>query len=250
MKPPRVLAFVLSVLLLSNSPVAQSSFASRTLVPKEPTPNLGKLKIRLTAYHDCKPNYGCYPKDVDRQSDLAVAFLRRRTTYVQPNEKLALVLDIDETALSNWDELRSRGKDETFGDDFGYIPADWDSWVRKEKATAIEGTLRLYHEAIKHNVAVFFITSRTKDQDPQIDQTAATVENLKAVGYRHWQGLALRGPHPATQTVTDYKSEERKKIVHTGYRIILNVGDQMSDLNGEPQAELSVKLPNPFYYIP
>ena len=24
----------------------------------------------------------------------------------------------------------------------------------------------------------------------------------------------------------------------------------MSDLNGDPQAEKSVKLPNPFYYIP
>jgi hypothetical protein len=24
----------------------------------------------------------------------------------------------------------------------------------------------------------------------------------------------------------------------------------MSDLNGNPQAELSVKLPNPFYYLP
>jgi predicted secreted acid phosphatase len=47
-----------------------------------------------------------------------------------------------------------------------------------------------------------------------------------------------------------YKSGERAKIVAAGYRIILNVGDQMSDLNGNPQAELSVKLPNPFYYLP
>jgi predicted secreted acid phosphatase len=48
----------------------------------------------------------------------------------------------------------------------------------------------------------------------------------------------------------EYKSEERKKIVDAGYRIVMSVGDQWSDLNGEPRAEISVKLPNPFYYIP
>jgi predicted secreted acid phosphatase len=48
----------------------------------------------------------------------------------------------------------------------------------------------------------------------------------------------------------EYKSSERRKIVADGYRIVLNVGDQWSDLDGEPKAQVSVKLPNPFYYIP
>ena len=48
----------------------------------------------------------------------------------------------------------------------------------------------------------------------------------------------------------DYKSDERKKIVAAGYRMVMNVGDQWSDLNGEPRAEVSVKLPNPFYFLP
>ncbi len=107
------------------------------------------------------------------------------------------------------------------------------------------GTLRLYQEAEKDKVAVFFITGRPEDER---EDTAA---NLKAVGYTQWDGLSLRAvDHPKTQTVVDYKSGERKKIVAQGYKIIFNVGDQMSDLNGDPQAEKSVKLPNPFYYIP
>ncbi|HXP41405.1 MAG TPA: HAD family acid phosphatase, partial [Candidatus Acidoferrales bacterium] len=81
-------------------------------------------------------------------------------------------------------------------------------------------------------------------------QRSVTAENLKSAGYDHWVGLALRGPHPKEQSTTEYKSGERKKIVDAGYRIILNVGDQLSDLNGNPQADRSVKLPNPFYYIP
>ena len=48
----------------------------------------------------------------------------------------------------------------------------------------------------------------------------------------------------------DYKSEERRRIVYQGYRIVLSVGDQWSDLLGEPKAEVSIKLPNPFYFLP
>jgi acid phosphatase len=215
---------------------AQALPQHRVLIPQEPAPNLGQLKTRLVAYHDCQQGHGCYATDLDRQSDLAIAYLHRRVANAKAGEKLALVLDIDETALSNWEEEKK--------DDFGYITDDWNEWVKEKKASAIAGTLRLYSEAMKHGVSVFFITGRSAEQE------ADTAENLKTAGYREWAGLALRGPHPPGQTVIDYKSGERKRIVDAGYRIILNVGDQMSDLRGNPQAELSVKLPDPFYYIP
>ncbi|MHB1673585.1 MAG: HAD family acid phosphatase [Acidobacteriaceae bacterium] len=225
-----------SPILLSVCLSAQSTPHSRLLIPQESIPNLGRLKIRLIAYHSCSNNSGCYASDLNRQSDLAIAYLTRRVAKAKQGERLALVLDVDETALSNWDEERQ--------DDFGYIAKDWNEWVDKKQATAIEGTLRLYNDAVKHGVSVFFITGRSQAQEE------ATADNLKAVGYRNWVHLAARGPHPRGQTVVQFKSEERKKIVDEGYRIILNVGDQMSDLNGSPQAEVSVKLPNPFYYIP
>ena len=91
---------------------------------------------------------------------------------------------------------------------------------------------------------VFFITGRADKY------RAATVKNLEAAGYEGWRGLSLRvGPELAMSTV-DYKSAERKKIMAAGYRIIMSVGDQWSDLDGSPRAEVSVKLPNPFYYLP
>jgi predicted secreted acid phosphatase len=92
---------------------------------------------------------------------------------------------------------------------------------------------------------VFFITGRPEGQRTD------TEANLRAVGYDHREKIYLRSEdHPKKQTVTEYKSGERAKIVAMGYRIVLNVGDQMSDLVGNPQAEHSVKLPNPFYFIP
>lgn len=229
---------LISATLVFASVFSQSQSVSnpRVLTPHEPTPNLGKWKTRLIAYHNCSGNQGCYTADLDRQSDLAISILRRRVARTAPAEKLALVLDIDETALSNWDE--------EIQDDFGYTSKDWNDWVNKKEAPAIGGTLRVYKEAIAHEVEVFFITGRGESQRD------ATAENLKSAGYDHWAGLALRGTHPKEQSTTEYKSAERKKIVDAGYHIILNVGDQMSDLNGSPQAERSVKLPNPFYYIP
>jgi predicted secreted acid phosphatase len=94
-------------------------------------------------------------------------------------------------------------------------------------------------------VDVFFITERPEGQ------RADTEANLKAAGYDHWEKLFLRPKdRPDGQTLSEYKSGERAKIVAMQYRIVLNIGDQLSDLVGGPQAEHSVKLPNPFYLIP
>ena len=65
-----------------------------------------------------------------------------------------------------------------------------------------------------------------------------------------WKALVLRSKEEQHETAVVYKSGERRKIVTEGYTIIMSVGDQWSDLDGEPRAEISVKLPNPFYFIP
>ena len=58
-----------------------------------------------------------------------------------------------------------------------------------------------------------------------------------------------REPGLAGLTAMAYKSAARRQIVKQGYRIVLNVGDQWSDLQGIPEAEYSVKYPNPYYFI-
>jgi acid phosphatase len=233
LRSKRLVHFV-AFLVVSASLLAQAP--GHVVLPHDLAPNLGKLKLRMLAYHDCTGDGGCYETDLKHQADLAIAFLDRRVARAKPGEKLAVVLDIDETSLSNWDVEKQ--------DDFGYIAKDWNDWEASGKAPAIAGTLQLFNDALKHGVSVFFITGRSEDQ------RAFTADNLKAVGYKDWAGLALRRPHPSTQSVTEYKSGERKKIIDAGYKIIVNMGDQISDLNGPAQGELSVKLPNPFYYIP
>jgi predicted secreted acid phosphatase len=204
-------------------------------VPDEPA-NLDGIKQHLKQYQSCsEPN--CYVPQLNHQADLAIGFLKQSVATAKPGEKLAVVLDIDETSLSNWSvELH---------DDFGYIPTDSNWCVALRCGKAIASTLRIFHEAERDKVAVFFITGRPEAQ--RVD----TEGNLQAEGYDHWEGLYLRPEdHPKDQSVAQYKSGDRAKIVAKGYRIVLNVGDQMSDLVLDPQADHSVKLPNPFYLIP
>ncbi|HEX4006737.1 MAG TPA: HAD family acid phosphatase [Acidobacteriaceae bacterium] len=234
----RVRTLVFSLGLLAAA-VGQ---AQTVVVPKE-LPNLGKLQAEvgklqaeLKDYHDCRGIHGCYATDLDREAATATAALDRIARAWRPGTKLALVLDIDETSLSNYSEMAQA--------DFAYNAAVWDRWVETAGAPAIPGTLRLYREAERLGVAVFFITGRPETQ------RAATEKNLRSQGYTQWAGLAMRNAAQAQAPTAAFKSGERGKIVAAGYRIAVNVGDQMSDLNGSPGAEVSVKLADPFYYIP
>lgn len=199
--------------------------------PSQEPQNLGLLKTKLKKYHDC-----CYAAALEKQDKVAMAFLERAVAHAKPGEKLAIVLDIDETSLSNYNEEA--------GDDFGFVPRDWDAWAESGKAPAIPGTLKLAERAHALGVAVFFITGRDETQ------RAATERNLKAAGYTDWAGLTLRSAEQKHEATIPYKSSARAAIVKQGYTILVNMGDQWSDLRGAPLAEYSVKLPNPFYYIP
>ena len=225
----------------SAEPLANAcrrTYAPQTLDASQPL-NLGQLKNQIYFYA-CS---GAYDSDLNKVLAQVRAYVAMRAAQVR---KPALVLDIDETSLSNLPvEL---------ADDFAYLPQDipckrdmtkpcgFNNWIDEGEAKAIDGTLALFKAARAHRVAVFFITSRPTTQK------LATVKNLEAAGYRGWAGLTLRSQHD-TRTVAQYKTSEREKIAEKGYTIIANVGDQQSDLAGG-YAERAYKLPNPFYFIP
>ena len=169
--------------------------------------------------------------------------LNPSTTTSLRTTQLAVVLDIDETALSNYEGMQAN--------EFAYIKAggchlpqgtcDWESWKRSLRAPAIAPTLMLFNWLKTKKVAVFFITGRNQDD------FAVTQANLKKAGYADWQGLFLRKSQ-AFPTVVDYKTAMRKEITAKGYTVIANIGDQNSDLIGG-YAQMQFKMPNPFYII-
>ena len=245
-----ILAAVFTILLASGCLTAQQPAqttaaqkpatqpASRVSVyaPAERITNFDILKKQLRQYHECTCTCGCYAKDLDHQANRALAILRAHAAHRRPSEKLALVLDIAETSLSNYDEMAKA--------DFAFDSAVFHSWINAAKGTAIPGTLRLFQEAQRLNVTVFFITGRAESE------REATERNLREQGYQNWQQLFMRSPAQASHPAQVFKSSARAAIASQGYRMVLNVGDQWSDDRGEPQAEFFVKYPDPFYLIP
>ena len=208
-------------------------------LPQAPPPplNIDKVKDVLLAYQ--AENYDA---DVAAVFAAARAYVEGRAGQVS---KPVLVLDIDETSLSNWSNLKANN--------FGFIadgacdrlpsgPCGFKEWILQGVAPAIMPALDLFNAAKAKGVAVVFITGR-RNRERQ-----ATLGNLDRAGYEGWAKLVTRAdddPHP---TVEAYKTEERRKLAEAGYTIIASVGDQQSDLDGG-FAECTFKVPNPFYFI-
>ena len=205
----------------------------------DPNFNLGDAKVKLLAYEKS----GHYMADVGRADSTALDYIRATAPTVK---KPAILLDIDETSLSNWPELAVNNlafKLEGPCDDLKKGPCGLTPWQQRAEARGIAPTVQLANEAQKLGVTVFFLTGR----DETVRQ--ATEKNLAAAGYRDWKELILRPAHSKTPSAADYKAPQRARIEKMGYTIIANLGDQPSDLTGG-HALRSFLLPNPFYRIP
>lgn len=189
--------------------------------------NLSVLKAEITAYVDS----GEYAAGVNAAVAPAREFLAERVARKAPGERLAVVLDIDETALSNLPHMRAF--------DFGYVPPEWDAWVARGEAPAITPVLEFFQAARKAGVEVIFITGRKESDRP------GTEKNLRATGFGDYVSLWLK-PNGAKMTAAQFKTETRRKLQAEGRVIIANIGDQESDLAGG-FSERTFKVPGPFY---
>jgi predicted secreted acid phosphatase len=207
-------------------------------VRSQPT-NVGDAGTAARAYHDS----GAYQRGLQVVADQAASWIKARAASAQ---RPALVLDIDETALSNWEIIQR--------DDFGRPiagranlasagPWGWAEWDQLGRDPAIEPTLEVFRVARAANVTVFFITGRPESQ------RAATERNLRTVGFGDYARLFMvpNGAHFAS--AVDFKTPVRIQIERLGYTIIANMGDQPSDLLGG-HAEKKFLLPDPFYRVP
>jgi 5'-nucleotidase (lipoprotein e(P4) family) len=192
-------------------------------------PNLDLSKKSIRSYHDS----GRYAAEVDAVAGRAQEYLELNLPRFQ-GQKPAIVLDIDETTLTNYSYF-----DEY---DFAYIDQFWADWVKKARATPLAGPQRLFNYAREQKVAIFFLTGR-----PERDR-AATELNLKRAGYTGYTRLIMRVPG-FKGTTGAYKTLQRQQLLEAGYKIVLNMGDQASDLEGG-YSESVFKLPNPMYYVP
>jgi predicted secreted acid phosphatase len=176
---------------------------------------------------------GDYEMELTAVANRAGKWIETRAAQRAAGEKLALVLDIDETSLLNLQHMREM--------DFGYVPTLWDAWVAEGSAPAIKPVRQVFQTARRLDVTVFFITGRKESDRP------GTEKNLTAAGFGDYHILICK-PANYPGSSARFKTEERQRLETEGWTIIANIGDQASDLAGGA-AEKTFKLPNPFYQI-
>src|SRR3990167_11095436 len=135
------------------------------------------LEHTLRKYHDS----GMYHDELSKVAARADKYITQQATLNQQSghpQKLAIVLDVDETSLSYYNHMLKHH--------FWHNPADARKEILTASAPPIKPILSLYDHAIQHDIAVFFVTARRSFA------YQATVKNLKSAGYKTWAGVYTR----------------------------------------------------------
>lgn len=279
-----ILAVVLAVpLVTAGAAIAGGSMSLPTFVPKtaDQVTNLDILRLQLKGYYgtpaaaigmaacdwDLAPaadsNYAAEAAGVAADGARWLSSGRRATS----NATRAIVLDVDDTALANWNyELCSN---------WAFDTGSYVQFVTQQRFPPVPGMVAMASQAAARGYAVFYVTGRDASQE------APTLGNLTrdGIGFDAGfpepttlpdgeDGLFVRpavGSYPAyldmpqfcaaaiaahaTCPTVRFKSGVRAHLEDLGFEIVANFGDQPSDLNGG-FADKTFRMPNPNYYLP
>ena len=225
----------------------------------EGIPNIDSVKKTIATYYG-DPGSGIADKTSSPYIAEMAATLQDQKTYlktaynhaVRQGEKPAIVFDADDTTLWTYDM-------EVADMHFNFDPARQDVWVQEQRFPATPGMVELRQHGSSDGV--HRLRSHRPQRQPEgrhrgqpgqgrlhrLHRRTGSTRSGPASGplsSRH----TSRAPLPKCTTV-EYKAGTRKHIEDLGYDIVLNVGDQWSDLQGG-YADRILKLPNPTYYLP
>ncbi|XP_057971395.1 acid phosphatase 1-like [Malania oleifera] len=179
----------------------------------------------------------------ERDVDLVVEEIKEYANgvVVSDDGMDAWVLDVDDTCISNLPYYQSRR--------FGCDPFDAETfvaWAMKGECPAIPAVLKLFKQLVESGYKVFLVTGRD-----ELTLAQPTLSNLHNQGFIGYERLIMRNSCTSKkQSVIMYKSGIRQALVAQGYRILGNVGDQWSDLEGDCSGNCTFKIPNLMYFVP
>lgn len=205
--------------------------------------NIGKVTQDAFKYYDT----GEYLHDVTLVDKQAIAYLKMRLSDCKVKKDLkhyAVVFDIDETLYSN--AKLSRVISNVGALSFPVLTSGNDYVMKYSKdfsPEVLKPTQKVFQFAKQHGLSIFIITGNREKLRPIVEK------RLKEKKYAGWTQLVLQPNNLKVKKTADFKSNARKKIEKSGYHILVNIGDQESDLAGG-YSEVGFKLPNPFYFLP
>src|SRR5882757_9256027 len=161
MRTPVALVAAVAGALIGFAPaaLAEPPAPPAPIIPPPVRPaNIGDLKIEATQYYES----GAYLTDLQQAAVPAIAWINEEAPRV---DRPAVVFDIDETALPNWEAIKAK--------DFGRVidepcnrppqgPCGWLSWDQRAQSTVMQPTMDIFTAARDRGVAIFFLTGRNE----------------------------------------------------------------------------------------
>ena len=175
--------------------------ATSTQPRPPPVPNLHEVKQALSRY----VSSGRYQAEVTEVYARASAYL---LAQARGETNLAIVLDVDETVLSNlallklndWALFLTGPTNSVSG------PCSLGEWIRLGRSEPISAALDLIGLARSHGVAVFLITARPESL------RAPTEKTLRSAGCQ-WTELIMKPSKLRVTSEVEYKAPARRKLV-------------------------------------
>ena len=127
----------------------------------------------------------------------------------------AIILDVDETVLDN-----SAFQARTIINGLSY-PNGWIDWGNEARAPAVAGVADFLKEAESKGVKIFYVTNRVAELE---DATRKNLEDLGLPLDKDRDVLMMKGESGWASDKTS-----RRALIAEDYRIIMIVGDQLSD---------------------
>ncbi len=180
--------------------------------------------------------------------NLAKIMLDKHLQESKSNRKKAVVVDVDETVLSN-----VPFEVEAIKTGVAFSKESWKKWSDQANAKALPGAVAFLNYAKSKNVEVFYITNR------KAEENQTTIKNLANEGFPYADTL-----HFVPKANTSSK-KERREMVLKNYDILLLVGDNLGDFsevfedrsqnngfdavdqNSQEFGNRFIVLPNPMY---
>ncbi len=188
-----------ALLLLLQQLSAQTMQAQHTAAPN-------KLLPVLWHQHAAEYRALCYQA-------FNLAELRLNAIKVKKHKRpLAIITDIDETALDN-----SYSEAQGIKTNAEYNPANWKNWTNKAAATPLPGAVAFFQKAKQMGFHVFYISNR------DTSEVNSTLKNLQA-----YQFPDATADHLLFLSNESSKETRRQKVAEQ-YDIVMLLGDNLND---------------------
>lgn len=194
------------------------------------------------------PKSAQYAQDIKQTVDEASTCVSN-TLSTNKITKPIFVFDIDDTLTGGYIGVCH----EKF---YRYIPQIWNDAVNQSAFVRLPYMDTVLNYAFSHNIDVAVITARPIDQLNITEQNliaafpefTGKIEQMAAKG-----NIILKASSQSNLDTDTFKNIARQNLLAKGYTIVLNMGDQYSDLNYtypyKNQPYCSYKLPNYMYYL-